>query len=67
MTGAGMTGAGGEALKSVPAAFELSEHETVTVITAAEFAAFTTVSKINDCMFAFYAPSGSRSLLLTLN
>jgi hypothetical protein len=67
MNGAGMTGAGGENLISVPAEVVLIAHDKVIVKTVAEFATFRTVSKISDNMFAFFPPSGNKSLLLTLN
>jgi len=67
MSPAGTTPAGGDNLVSIPAEFEIDGHETVSVKTLAEFAGFTTISKINDRMFAFLPTGGSRSLLLTLN
>lgn len=67
LSGAGMTAAGGENIVSVPARFEFDGYNTIRVSTIMEFAEYTTISKINDQMYAFLAENSNKSLLLTIN
>jgi len=69
MGGAGEGGAGGGNIITIPAEFEIDGFDRVTVITTAQYAAFTQVYKISDTQYGFAdpsAPGSLTSLFLTL-